>query len=120
MTRKRRPRARGGWVLAEILCSAVIVSMIAAHITESSGMMIRTSASGLETRTRALDFNSIAGEAECTVLSGGVFRGSWQASADVYAGERGIGRVEISVSLSSGELLDAVRWVAWDIKGRAR
>ena len=120
MRRKKPALARGGWVLVEILCSTVIVSMLAAQITESSGMMARASASGMETRTRTLDFNSIAGEAESVGLSGGVFRGSWQASADVHANERGIGRVEVSVSRKSGKPQDAIRWTAWDISGRAR
>ena len=120
MARKKMTRARGGWVLVEILCGAVIVSMIAAHIIESSGMMARASASGLETRTRTVDFNSIAAEAECAGLSGGARRGSWQANADVYPGEKGIGRVEVSVSPRSGVTRNTIRWVAWNISGRAR
>ena len=120
MTRKRKSHARAGWVLMEVLCSTVIVSVIAAHIVESSGMMARASASGLEIRTRTLDFSSIAGEAENASSSGRVFRGSWQASSDLYASGKGIDRVEVSVSLGSDEARDTICWVAWDIGGRTR
>ena len=120
MTRRKTVHARGGWVLVEILCSAVIVSLIAAHITESSGIMTRASASGLATRTRTLDFNSIAREAECAGSSCEIFRGPWQASADVYPNVRGIGRVAVSVSLKSEESTDEIRWISWNISGRTR
>jgi hypothetical protein len=113
-------RANAGGVLVEILCCAVIVSMLAAHIAESSGMMVRISASGLETRTRTLDFHSIAGEVERAGSSGSVFRGSWQAIADVCESEKGIGKIGVSVSLRSDEAPDAIRWIVWDIRGRAR
>ena len=120
MTRKRMFRARGGWVLVEVLCGAVIVSLFAGQIIESAGMMARISVSGLETRTRSLDFNSIAGEVECTSPAGRVFRGFWQANADECESERGIGRVDVSVSPRSGESPETIRLTVWDIGGRVR
>jgi len=121
VARKMKARARSGWVLVEVLCSMVIVSVIAAHIVESSGMMALASAKGLETRTRTLDFSSIAGEAERVNASESVFRGSWQASAEMFARKNGISRVEVSVSLEPDEgASDAIRWTAWDISGRTR
>ena len=113
-------RARAGWVLAEILCSAVMVSLLAGQIIESAGMMVRASASGLEARVRTLDFSSIAGEADCASSSGRVLRGTWQADADVCADENGMSRVEISVSLRSNEAQNTIHWTVWDISGRAR
>ena len=120
MKRKRKAHASAGWVLVEVLCSVMIVSALAAHIIESSGMMARASASGLANRTRTMDFSSIAGEAECAHSSESVFRGSWHANMEMCAAEKGIGRVEVSVSLESDEARDAINWTVWDIKGRSR
>jgi len=120
VTRKKKARARDGWVLMEVLCSVVIVSVVAAHIVDSSGMMARASARGLETRTRTLDFSSIAGEMERVSSSARVFRGAWQADAEMCASEMGILRVEVSVSLESDEVSDTICWTMWDINGRVR
>jgi len=109
-----------GWILVEVLCCAVIVCMLAACITESSSMMVRASASGMEQRIRTLDFRSIAGEAENTGSSGYLFRGSWQANTYMYGITRGIGRVEVLMSLSSDKAPEPIRWMSWDISGRAR
>ena len=121
MKRKRKARAAGGgWILVEVLCSVMIVSVIAAQIVESCGIMARVSASGLKTRERTLDFGSIAGEAERVNSSTDLSRGSWQANAEMCAGVKGIRRVEVSVSLRSDETRDAICWITWDISGRAR
>ena len=120
VTEKKKARARVGWVMVEVLCSVIIVSLLAAQIAESSGMMARASARGLETRTRILDFGSIAEEVERVNSSGRVFRGSWEANAEKCEGEKGIYRVAVSVSLKSSEAPDTIHWIAWDIKGRAR
>ena len=107
-------------MIAELLCCLVIVSILTAFITESSGMMARATAAGLEKRMRTLDFRSIAWEAENVGTSDQMFRGSWQANTDVRAFEKGIGRVEVSVSLSSNAGQDAISWIVWDINGRMR
>ena len=120
MTRKKKARAYDGWVLMEVLCSVVMVSVIAGLIIESSCMMARASARGMEIRTRTLDFSSIAGEAERVSSSVLVSRGSWRATAEVCAGEKGIRRVEVSMSLEPDEASGAICWTAWDISGRAR
>ena len=120
MMKSRAVSKRNGWALAEVLCSVVIVSLLAAFIAESSAAMARMSASGLDVRMRILDFRSVAREAEFAYTSGALSRGSWQVIVDTRESERGIGAAEISASPERGEASDTIRWIAWDIAGRAR
>jgi len=113
-------RAGAGWVIAETLCCLVIVSVLAALITESSGMMARFTVSGLEKRTRSLDFRSIVLETENTGAYCRILRGAWQANTGEYASESGISRMEVSVSSGRDEATDTVRWIMWDISGRSK
>ena len=112
MAGKKKVRSHSGWILAEVLCSVIIVSMASAQIIDVSGMMARALAKGMEIRTRTLDFSSIAADH--------MSRGSWNASVETCACDKSICRAEVSVSLNSGEDSDTIRWIAWDIRGRAR
>ena len=120
MARKMKGRSRAGWALAEVLCSMMIISMVAAFIVDLSGKMYLASVRGMEARTSALDFSSIAGEAERMNASDRLSRGSWQANVETQVYDRGIGRMEISVLLNSDATSDAIRWTTWEINGRAR
>jgi len=120
VTRKRKGQARTGWVLAEVLCSVVIVSVLAANIIGAAGMMARASESGLRTRTRALDLSSITGEMEFVNSSHQVYRGVWLANAEICANENRIGRIDVSVSSNPSDTREMISWIAWDIKGRTR
>ena len=120
MTGKKSARRRGGWVLAEVLCGVIIVSMLAAQIAESAAMMARVSESGLRRRMLVLDFGSVVSEAERADTSRGLSRGAWRANAVQLPSARGIGGVDISASPEPDETSGTIRWTAWDINGRSR
>ena len=118
MLKKRAARAGGGWVLAEVLCCAAIISSIAVCVTETVGMMAKISGWIHDHRSGTVDFRSLVGEADGSDESGELSRGVWLARVDRSAHKSGMKFAEVSVaSLRDGEP-DEIRWISWEITGR--
>ena len=118
MLKKRAARARGGWVLAEVLCCAAIISSLAVCVMETVGMMARISGWVHGHRSGAVDFRSLIGEADGSGESGELPRGVWLARVTCSAHRSGANFAEVSVVSRRDDAPDEIRWISWEITGR--
>jgi hypothetical protein len=122
MRAKRAPKGFVGWILAEILCSVIIVSTIAACITESTSMITQISRWAQRRRVQSLDFWSLANEIAHSDTSGDIRRGVWTAKIVGFTHKNGMKFSDVSFvaedSVISGR--GDLRWKSWKIAGRRR
>jgi hypothetical protein len=119
---KKMAKCSVGWVLAEILCSVIIVSTVAACVTESTSMMVRVSRWIQHRRVQSVAFWSLANEIAHSGTSGDFSRGAWTAKVVDFTHETGMGFSDVSLVAENPVIPGGgdIRWKSWKIAGRDR